>query len=1494
MNKIDKNNIENIMDLTNTQLGMLFHYINAPNREYHEQLSLTIRGDVDIRLLEKAWNKVIETNEVLRTIFRWTGIEKPLQIVLKKNEINIQHKDISKELNSNEVLENLRAKDYEETIDITSKPLRVSLYKVDEEEYEMIISNHHILYDGWSNGIILTELIENYKSLYRGQGTVKAKKTKYSEFVKFNKKINKEDQRLYWSDYLKDLDIKFDHFSSKEKGTYYEAKLSLNHTQSKVIEEYTKENKVTLAAVIYSLWGIILKKISNSNDVIFGTTLSGRDVPIESIEKMVGLFLNVIPLRLLINDNNTLMTLIKDVNKALNDRRKFEHTPLVDIKEWCDLRANDELFNTLVTIENYPLELNWSNRNLLTIEKYSIKEKTNYNLEIDIFHYDNIEFKFKFNSRSTDKEMVDKIIGYFKQLIDLLISNKHAKLYEVDLLSQEEKKKLLYDFNNTAKTYPACKTIQELFEEQVEKTPNNTAIAYDENTLTYRDLNEKANQFARFLRSKGVKRDTMVAIILERSIEAFIAILAVMKAGGIYIPIDPKYPESRMRYMLIDSEACMIITEKHLISSHIYQGEIIDVNDECIVQQSKVNLLNVNKPTDILYVIYTSGTTGQPKGVQIENRNLVNMAYSYIHHYNLNDRYIRLLQLASISFDVSIGDMCRAFLTGGTMYVCPDDKKMDFEYVSHLINRHKINTFDSTPGWIIPFMNYVYENRIDIDSFNLLVLGSDVCPLKDYIRLMERFGKKIRILNTYGVTETTIDSCYYEEDISKIHNLENTPIGKPICNVKFYVLDQALNLQPINVPGELYIGGESVGRGYLNNEQLTSEKFIDNPFIKGEKIYKTGDRVRWLNDGNIEFLGRIDNQVKLRGFRVELGEIENNILNNSDVLEAAVVLKKDCGEDYICAYVISHKVLDAKKVKNGLRTKLPDYMIPTFIIQLDKMPLTANGKLDKIALTKMDIDRHIDNYEAPRNEYEKKLAEFWSEVLSIEKVGIKENFFELGGHSIKMMLLINKIYKQWHIQITYNDIYNNQTIEELSECIVKGEIREYRGIKKAEKKEYYATTASQKSFYTIQQIEPNSTAYNMTQGFEIIGNLDKDLFESIINQLVNRHEALRTSFKIIDKQIVQIINENISLNIKYLKGNEQKYESIVEGFIQPFELSSDSLLRIELIEITSTKYWLLIDIHHIVCDGFSVELLIQEFVQLYTGNSYPNIGLQNKDYTEWYIENLENGEIKSQENYWIEMYEKQWKTVNLPYDYRRKKYQSFAGSEESFIVKEDVHLGIKRIANDCGVTVFTVLLSAFYIAINKMTGQDDIIIGTPLVGRSHSDLKGIFGMIVNTLPLRVDISENDSIEEFIKAVNKQVFDAMNNQNYQFAQLVQKLNINRDFSRNPLFDIVFVLDHDNELEIKIDNLEIKPIPAKKVISKFDLTLYAILDAESLKINIEYCTELFKEDTIREIGDQYLEVLNTMIKNTYCKITNMPYQYRVIKAGSKSSKDVEFKF
>ena len=1025
--KLDRSNIEDIMPLTPMQEGMLFHYImEADSLEYHEQISLGFTGDLDVDLMQKAWDFVICNNEMLRTVYRWKNINNPVQVILKNHQVVVHYHDLSEGLDSlkESMLEKIKQADLQNRINIEEETLRITLCKCGENDFVMIISNHHILFDGWSSGIIIKELIGAYHALYEGLEPSVPFKNKFSEYVKWIGDQDKDKQKNYWENYLYGVQQNDDLFSkaSQSEMTSYECALQKDVCDK--LTEFAKENGLTIASLLYCAWGILAQKLNNAHDIMFGITTSGRDNPIKGIENMVGLFINTIPLRIRTDKEETIIQLLKKVNEKIKEGQEFDSTPLVDIHAYAGISNNSQLFNSLVVIENYPLDMNDYQDGILTINDYSAIERTNYNLTLGITIGEPMTFNFGYNCFA--ENMIKRIGQYFEKVLSVMIYEKGSKVIDIDILSESERNQILYEFNDTFAEYPRDKTVHQLFEEQVVKTPDNVALIFNKECMTYGELNVRSNRLARLLREKGVKSEDVVGIMVERSSLMIIGILGILKSGGAYLPIDPGYPKERIKFMLEDSESTILLTQSWLSDQIEFEGEKINLDDEKLYTGNAENLDKLNRPSDLAYVIYTSGSTGKPKGVMVEHQSVVNHIIGQINNLNLVEDS-RVLQASPISFDASVGQIFTTILSGASLYLIDKNMLLDRNKLIRFLSDNRITDLI----YVVPSL-LVGLNLSGLTYLRRVTSGGDICTLSLIKGL--NLDNGCEFTNIYGPTETTIISSTYPVTLDDI-NL-TIPIGKPISNTKMYILNTDNNPVPLGVYGELYIGGDSLARGYLNRPELTAEKFVTNPFIEGERMYRTGDLARFLPDGNIEFLGRMDHQVKIRGFRIELGEIENQILKLDVVKETVVIATEDeMGEKYLCAYIVSKEEIATSELRSHLSLSLPDYMIPSYFVQMENMPLTSSGKLDRKGLPEPDGKTEAE-YVAPRNTIEDKLVKIWSEVLSREKVGIYDNFFELGGHSLKVIKLVS-IARQHGIELSIQDVFNKPSIALLSDHTIK-------------------------------------------------------------------------------------------------------------------------------------------------------------------------------------------------------------------------------------------------------------------------------------------------------------------------------------------------------------------------------------------------------------------------------------------------------------------------
>ncbi|WBW95743.1 non-ribosomal peptide synthetase [Oceanirhabdus sp. W0125-5] len=1430
-----------------------------------------LEGKIDKEKIENTFKKLVERHEALRTYFDTIDGE-----IVQKIDNEYEFKILIKREDQEE-LESI-IKSFRRSFELEKAPLfRAELIESNEKNY-LLIDMHHIISDGISRSILIKEFV----SLYNGV-VLEPLKIQYKDFAEWQSRFLKSEemkkQEEYWINRFDDevpvLNMPCDFerpIIQSFEGNYIS--FFVDEEITKGLRKIAKESGSTMHMVLMSGMYILLSKYSRQEDIVVGTPIGGR--PHADLQNIMGMFVNTLALRNTPSGEKTYIDFLKEVKE--NSLKAYENQSyqFEELIEKLNVRrdmSRNPLFDVMFNMTNIDYGKNLKLDNLVLKPIMDERKVSKFDLTLTAIENDEIiNFSLQYCSKLFKEETIQRMGEHYKEILNSICKNSNSKLSDIEVITEKEKSQILNKFNDTNTDYPKEKTIIELFEDQVLKTPDNIAASFEDKQITYKELNEKANQLARVLRDNGAKVNSTIALMTEQSIEIIIGIMGILKSGAAYVPIDPKFPKDRIEYMLRDAEVDLLVTSNKHVKGLAFNGHIIDVKNENIFRGDNSNLNVINKHNDLAYVIYTSGTTGKAKGVMIKHSNLVNYCTSIIKKASLTIKDETAL-LSSYAFDLGYTALYTALVTGIKLNILSEENYRDpvklIEYLKKDITYIKI-----TPSMFNMIVNCKDTKKLFDDSckLRLIILGGESIHIKDIEKFMLLSDRnKIQFMNHYGPTESTIGCIATMIDAKRLNDFKNI-IGKPLNNIKAYVLDKDNNLSAVGIPGELCIAGEGLGKGYLNRSNLTQQKFIKNPFLSNQLMYKTGDLARWSSEGNIEFLGRIDNQVKIRGFRIELGEIENRLLHH-EYVDEAVVQVKDKGENdkYLCAYVVSDKELSELNLKNYLKDGLPEYMIPSYYVLLEKIPLTSNGKLNSKALPEPNYDVSLNEYEAPRNKIEEKIGEIWSEVLGINKIGINDNFFDLGGHSLKATVVIGKIHKELDAELPLKELFKSPTIKEIGEYIANGRKNFYSTIEKAEGKEYYEVSSVQKRLYTLQQLEKESTAYNMPVVYELEGKIDKEKIENTFKKLIERHEALRTCFETIDGEIVQKINSECEFNLLIRK--EDEIEDAIANFRKIFNLEDAPLFRAEIIE-SKGKNYLLIDMHHIISDGISRSILIKEFVSLYNGSDLKPLRIQYKDFAEWQNKFLKSQEIKKQEEYWTKRFNDEIPVLDMPYDYERPLIQNFEGDNISFLVDEEITRGLRKIAKESGSTMHMVLMSAFTILLSKYSRQEDIIVGTPVGGRPHADIQNIMGMFVNTLALRNYPSGEKTYSEFLKEVKENSLNAYENQSYQFEELIEKVNVRRNLSRNPLFDVMFNMTNiDYGKDLELDGLVLKQFITGQNISKVDLTLKAMEDYDTVRLDFEYCTKLFKEDTIRRMGKHYIKILKSICKNCDIKLSEV---------------------
>ncbi|BFH69022.1 hypothetical protein J27TS7_06760 [Paenibacillus dendritiformis] len=1470
--------IEDLYELTPLQKGMLFHSMKDSHAgAFFEQLSFDLHVQLNVKAWVKSYEALMKTHSILRSNVYQGWKDTPLQIIYKQKACEWLFEDL-RSLSFEEREKHLasymitnKARGFKLEKDTLS---RIAIMQTDNHTYRVIWSFHHIIMDGWCMPLVIKEWIYNYEVLIGEKAAKNTLITPYSRYIEWLAEQDGLAAANYWKEYLANYQehTVIPYFKSNHAEAFSTETLAceLDMTLTDRLHQIANRNQVTMSTLMQTMWGILLQKYNNSEDVVFGTVVSGRPEVIPGIESMIGLFINTIPVRVRSEKWMTAAQLMQHIQRSMIATKPYEAYPLFEIH--AKTEQKQDLINHILVFENYPLEQDWVNEKInntkLKITSLKVEEQTNYNFNVLVIPGHKMEVRFQYNANVYDRINVEKIGRHFVHLLRQISQNPDVLIKNLSVITDAEKTEIFEIFNNTKTLYPRDKTIYELFEEQAERVPDQIAVVYEGQQLTYRELNQRANQLARTLREIGIGLDQRIGIMVERSLEMIVGIIAILKSGGAYVPIDPDYPEERIRYMLDDSEAKLLLTQSHLKIPEVFSGISLNIDKEHSYHVDRTNLELLSSSSNLAYVIYTSGTTGKPKGNLTVHRNIIRVVKNtnYI-EINQSDK---VLQFSNYAFDGSTFDIFGALLNGAQLVMAPKETMLNVRQLAALIEEKRISVMFMTTA----FFNVLVDIDVNcLKHVQKILFGGEQVSVKHVRKALQFLGPN-KLKHVYGPTESTVFATCY--DINEVPiDAVNIPIGQPISNTEIYIVDSANQLQPVGIIGELCIGGDGLARGYLNHPELTADKFQENPFMLGEKMYRTGDLARWLLDGNIEFLGRTDYQVKIRGYRIEIGEVETALLSVEGVKEAVVTVHEDQkGDKSLCAYFVANQIYQPNEMEERLLTRLPNYMIPSYFAQIEQMPLTSHGKVDRKALPIIDIKNQAgSDYVAPRNTLEKELAEIWREVLGIKQMGIKDNFFNLGGHSLRATTLVAKIHKRMNINIALREVFNSPTIEQLAKAIQNLDQLNFVSIPRAEHREFYPVSSSQKRMYILTQLEGANISYNIPSMLRIKGAIDLEKLNSVFKQLIDRHESLRTSFEIIQGELVQRIHDVVDFTLNLRKVTQGQLNEYTRQFIRPFSLKEAPLLRVELLEIEPLEHLLFIDMHHIISDGVSMNVFIRELFQLYEGRELPAINNQYKDFAVWQQDEKQQEHKRQQEEYWVELLKGDLPVLQLPTDFVRPAIQSFEGATHKFIIDKQRSDALKQLAEETESTMYMVMLALFTTILAKYSGQDDIIVGSPIAGRIHADLEHVIGMFVNTLPMRNYPTREKTFAEYLGQVKENALKAYENKDYPFEELVEKLDVSRDLSRNPIFDVMFSFQNLEQNVEGIHGLEIEPYEFNNSISKFDLTLVAFEKEDQFHCMLEYATSLFKEQSMIIFERHFMQLIESIIGNPHKKLSEV---------------------
>lgn len=1490
--------IADIYPLSPAQEGILFHSLLAPgDGMYVEQMSCVLRGRLDVEAFRRAWSHLADRHPVLRTAFVWEGRDRPLQFVVKRMELPWHLEDLGREEAGAREVRIARSMEIDRlaAIDLTRPPLmRFRLMRLGEDLHQFLWTFHHILLDGWSTSLLLAELSDAYASLRRNEDPSLPPVRPYRDYVSWLRRQDRSREESFWRERLRGFPAptplpagRIDDEPREERQG--EQCFHLSEEETSAVRERLRAQRWTFNTLVQGAWAILLGGHSRENDVVFGSTLSGRPADLSGVEAMVGLFINTVPVRARIDPGIDVQRWLARLQSDNVELGPFEHTPLTSIQGWSDVPRDLPLFESLVVIENFPersgpagLERSAG----LSVESTRAIDRTNYPIALGASLAERIEIVLSYDARRFDADAASRIGLQLRTILAGIASARPGRLRDVPSMSEQERQAILIGWNDGASPDGPEECLHSLFEEQAGRSPEAPAIEADGRTITYAELNGRSNRLARRLRKIGVGPEILVGIFADRSVEAIVGCLAVLKAGGAYVPLDPSYPAGRLAFMIADAGIRTILAAGSPAGRMPDHGATIVALDEIVATEGTVEDVDDSggaSADNLAYVMYTSGSTGRPKGTLIQHRDLSRTIRTSVRRFGL-DAGCRVLQLASISFDASVLEIFTALASGGCLHLVDRETILSGAALAEKIRGGRITTIITPPS----LLDTIPEG--DFPSLRTVVVGGESCAASTAARWSDRR----RFLNAYAPTEATIYATLHEAS-GEIRR--PPPVGRPIEGRRCYLLDASMNPVPAGAKGEIYLGGAGVARGYLGRPDLTAERFVPDPFgdRPGGRLYRSGDLGRWLPDGSIEFLGRADDQVKIRGFRIEPGEIEWALREIPAVRDAVVAAREDhAGAKRLVAWVVpaDGSARSAQALAASLGDRLPAHMIPSAIVWLEALPMTPSGKIDRRALPDPDApaDQAPTAVAPTMTPIEEMLAGIWCVVLGRPHVGPDDSFFLLGGHSLLATRIVSRVRDALGVEIPLRLVFETPTVRGLAREIERirreGEGPPAPPIVPVPREGELQLSFAQERLWLLDQLEPDNAFYNVHAVVRLQGSLDVEALRRAFQSLVDRHEALRTRFRSTAGTPVQVIDSAAECAFRVVdrldrSGSDSRViEEVLEEAARPFDLAKGPLFRALLLRLGEEEHVLAITMHHLVSDAWSMGVIVREMAILYgacrSGKvvPLPPLSVQYADYARWQRNRLQGAVLDRLLAYWKEKLAGAPPFLDLPIDRARPAVQTFRGASRALTIPSEVTLALREIARRSGSTLFVTLLAAFKTFLLRHTGQEDAVVGSPIANRTHAGVEDVVGFFVNTLVLRTDLSGNPTFEDLLRRVRDTAMEAYDHQDLPFQQIVEALEPPRSLAHSPLFQVMFDLQNDPGPAPELGGLTLTPLEVDTGTSKFDLSLSFSDEGEDLRGAFEYSTDLFDPSTIDRMADRFLNLVSGIASGPSRRILDLP--------------------
>ncbi|MFL6282296.1 MAG: amino acid adenylation domain-containing protein [Pyrinomonadaceae bacterium] len=1473
-----------------------------------------LSGSLDARALGRSLDEVVRRHEILRTSFVEVDGE-PSQVVAEARPGALRVIDLRALTEAERAceVERLSTEQARLPFDLTRGPLlRALLLRLGDEEAALVLTVHHIIADGWSMDVLFRELGALYESFGAGEeATLAELPVQYADYALWQRgRLDGElleTQLAYWrrrlAGHLPVLELPTDRPRPAVK-TFGGAQCSLvlSEALSDSLRELGRREGATLFMTLLASFKALLHHYTRQTDIVVGSPIANRN-QVEA-EGLIGFFVNTLALRTDLSGDPTFSELLAQVREGTLGAHEHQDVPFEKVVESLQAersRSHTPVFQAMLVLQNAggeSLKLKGLKLRTRDVDNGTSKFDMTLTLEDDGRE---LTAALRYSTDLFDAETAERMLRHFKTLLEGVASDSGRRLSELPLLDEEEERRVVAEWNDTRADYTrAC--VHQLFEQRAAETPDALAVVCERERLTYAELNERANRLAHHLRRLGVGPETRVGVLMSRGTEMVVSLLAILKAGGAYVPLDPEYPRERLSFISEDAGFSLLLAQGATAGELSLPGVgVFDVDGvrELTAGESVENPTAQASPENLAYIIYTSGSTGRPKGVMIEHGSFAN----YLHWVNGGEPSASLRHLpftGSLSFDASLKQLFAPLLRGGEVRILSNEvARQPEQLVREFAARAEVG-FNCVPSMWEAMLSVIESggHAADLGGLTSLVVGGERLSAE----LVDRTFKALphlRLWNFYGPTEATANATF-----ASIKHKDEISIGRPLQNTQVYVLDARMRPAPVGVPGELYVGGVGVARGYLNRPSLTAEKFVPDTFSNepGARLYRTGDVVRRLSDGRIEFIGRADDQVKVRGFRIELGEIEAALSSHESVRDCAVVAREDRpGDVRLVAYVVAadackpsagEPVVVASELRGHLKERLPEYMVPSAFVMLDALPLNANGKVDRKALAATPATQAdaCDSYVAPRDATEEMIAGVWAEVLRVERVGAHDDFFALGGHSLKATQVVSRLRRLFSVELPLRALFAAPTVAELA-----GSVEALRAtgastlppVSRASRDEGgLPLTFAQQRLWFIDQLEPGATTYNIPSVICLKGPLDLRALEETLSEIVRRHEILRTTFRAEGGQPSQFITpaRPSALDLQDLSDSLEP-EALAERLAleeaqRPFDLTRGPLLRPSLLRLEEETHLLLLTMHHIVSDGWSSGVLMREVSALYTAfragqqSPLPELEIQYGDYAVWQRTWLDGAALEDSLAYWKGQLSGAPSSLELPSDRPRPAVRSHRGAAVNFALPETLGERLRELARREGVTLYMLLLAAWQTLLMRYTGQEDIVVGSPVAGRTRAETEALIGFFVNTLVLRTDLSGDPTFKELLGRVREVCLGAYAHQEVPFEKVVEELAPERSLSHTPLFQVALTLHNEPVETRQLDGLTAEPFLVEPGTSKFDLSLALVERGAALTGTLRYSTDLFDAGTAERMLQHLRRLLEGAADDAGKRLSRLP--------------------